>query len=352
MARTYRYRLQPFSGPKSRSTCPNCEKAKQFVRWVDTSTDEQLPEQFGRCERKDKCGYSLSPYDLGPGGISYAEAQRTTIPFSSIGGRIRLAAKPTPPLSTIPEEILQQTMRRYERNVFAQLLQDHFGQGVAKDLLHRFEIGTSTHWEGATVFWQRDELGRVRGGQVVLFKPDGHTSKRLNANGEPMRCITWVHKAMAARYRKLGKTHPGWLLPFLNQVNPIPKSPSLYGLAQLAQVRAGQPVAIVEAPKTAVVCTAYQPEFTWFAVGALGYLNAERLSPLKSHPITLYPDASLNGGAYRQWQDTAKSLEKQGFVIQVSSLLEHHTTPDEQAAGSDLADFLLAQWAGYPPSWD
>ena len=81
------------------------------------------------------------------------------------------------PLCTIPEEVLQQSLGHYQRNQFAQLLRSHFGLGVANDLLRRFEVGTSSHWPGATIFWQRDAAGKVRGGQVVLFDANGHTAK-------------------------------------------------------------------------------------------------------------------------------------------------------------------------------
>jgi hypothetical protein len=36
--------------------CPECTK-KRFVRYIDTQTDEYLPEHYGRCDRESKCGY-------------------------------------------------------------------------------------------------------------------------------------------------------------------------------------------------------------------------------------------------------------------------------------------------------
>ena len=62
----------------------------------------------------------------------------------------------------------------------------------------------------------------------------------------------------------------------------------------------------------------------------------------------LFPDA----GALAMWQAKADELRCLGFVVQVSDALENMVTADERGAGLDLADVLLAEWPGYPPSWD
>ncbi len=353
MGTPYRYRLQPYAGSrKNRYACPGCEKQRTFTRWLDTQTGELLPEPFGRCDRVSNCGYSLSPYDKGPTGISYADAQREASPFTWLRNQKKSVPRPASPLCVIPEDVLQQSLGHYERNNFAQLLQTHFGRGVALDLLRRFEIGTSAYWPGATVFWQRDELGRVRGGQVVLFDSSGHTAKLPGADGKPERCTKWVHTAYAQACRRQQQPQPAWLSAYLNEANKVAKSPSLYGLPQLLSAAIGQPVAIVEAAKTAVICSAYFPEFIWLAVGSLSYLTLERLQLVKGFPITLFPDASTSGSAFNTWGSKAVILQQSGFRIQTSNLLERSATTDQKAAGIDLADLLLDQWAGYPPSWD
>nr|WP_245327479.1 DUF6371 domain-containing protein [Hymenobacter fodinae] len=243
-------------------------------------------------------------------------------------------------------------MQGYAHNVFTTLLQRHFGGDVADDLIRRFEIGTSAHWPGATVFWQRDAQGRMRGGQVVLFDEDGHTAKKVGADGVTRRCTTWVHTSLAHVYDRSGKPRPEWLQAYLDPAHEVKRSPSLYGMGQLTALSPGSPVAIVEAPKTAVLCTPYFPQFTWLAVGALDYLNAERLHPLKEYPITLYPDASEHGRAYAKWCAKADELRSMGFRIAVSDILEKQATPSQKKVGIDLADVLLENWAGYPLNWD
>jgi hypothetical protein len=350
MASSFRYQLQPYAGSRrNRYRCPRCGQSQQLTRWLDTQTGELLPPEFGRCNRQDQCGYDVSPYQADGAGQRYVDTQR-----AMVLPRPRQRAPPvlTPPLCVIPEVLVQRSCIAYERNQFARLLQARFGIGVAYELLARFEIGTSNHWPGATVFWQRDELGRVRGGQVVLFDAHGHTAKLPNSDGTLRRCTTWMHTVLARRYRRQGQPLPTWLTQYLDPANHVPKSPSLYGLRQLATGTATQSIALVEAPKTAVICAGYFPTVTWLAVGSLSQLTAERLRPLRPYAVTLYPDASATGHAYQVWEQKATQLRQQGFRLTVSPVLEQQLAPAQRAAGYDLADVLLAQWAGYPPNWD
>jgi hypothetical protein len=117
----------------------------------------------------------------------------------------------------------------------------------------------------------------------------------------------------------------------------------MFGLLQLLTVDADQPVAIVEAPKTAVISTPYFPGFIWMAVGALSYLNAERLAPLRGRRIELFPDLSQDGSAFDRLNRVAGELLAKGFQITVSTYLEDNATDEERVAGADLVDFLLEQ---------
>ncbi|MBH8557920.1 DUF6371 domain-containing protein [Hymenobacter negativus] len=355
MAPPYRFALQPYRyrGTHTRHDCPACgnQHRNTFARFVDKATGELLPAHFGRCNREDRCGYFASPYHKPPGGTSYAEDIRNQcLPF--LKGRVRQTpqmAPTAPPVVSVPEEVVQRSFAGYSRNQFARLLTVHFGAGVAKDLLRKFEIGTSAHWPGACVFWLRDERGRVRGGQVVLFDADGHTVKTVRPDGTIKRYTSWFHTALGQAIDRRKETHPDWLIAYdLHGA----KSPCLFGLTQALQAPHTRIVAVVEAPKTAVLGAGFFPQYTWVAVNALSYLNAERIAPLKSRYILLFPDASLEGRAFQRWQDKAQELQKAGFRIDVSDYLEQHTTEEQQATGYDLGDLLLAEWPGYPPNWD
>ncbi|UOQ55648.1 DUF6371 domain-containing protein [Hymenobacter cellulosivorans] len=173
----------------------------------------------------------------------------------------------------------------------------------------------------------------------MLYDESGHTVK------SPQRCTTWVHTALAHRCHKKGQTTPDWL-PNYKQHGQ--KSPCLFGLPQLDTAPAGQLVALVESAKTAMLCAPYWPEFIWLATMGQSYLTAERLAPVKGRRLTLFPDA----GSLDNWQQRAEKLRAQGFDVKVSAELEKLVNPDEKKACLDLADILLAEWPGYPPSWD
>ena len=255
-------------------------------------------------------------------------------------------------LCTIPEEVFTQSLGHYERNQFARLLGRHFGDVVADELIKRFNIGTSGRWPGACVFWYIDEWQRIRGGQIKLFDDTFHTVKYVIKAGEKRSRTTWIHSSYARRCDELNQPYPNWLRAYLDERNEVQKSPCLFGLPQLLTAGTDQPVAIVEAPKTAVISTPYFPGCIWMAVGALSYLNAERLAPLRGRRIELFPDLSKDGSAFDRWNRIAGELLAQGFQITVSTYLEDNATEEERAAGADLADFLLEQWHPFSSRWD
>ena len=371
----YRYQL-----PKKaiKSDCPNCspKHRKTLSRYVDSQTGKPLPEPYGRCDRESNCSYHLSPYHKTVSGISYADEvyqqwkadNHVTAPrqhnhrISDATSRPQTRFSPdrkqpdymssTPSeeqiVYAIPDEMFNQSLGHYDRNQFARLLQQHFGQSVASELLQRFHVGTSARWPGASVFWYIDEQDRKRGGQIKLFGPDWHTAKKSNGKSK----TSWVHSALTYRLEKAETPLPDWLVKY-NQYGEC--SPCLFGLPQLLTEPVDKPIALVEAPKTAIICTACIPDFIWLAVGALSYLNAERLAPVRSRKVVLYPDLNAyydrvneQGQTVRGWLSRADEIRAKGFEVEVSDFLERLASDKQKQAGLDLADFLLQQ----PPAVD
>ena len=179
----------------------------------------------------------------------------------------------------------------------------------------------------------------------MLYDETGHTVKQQRPDGTIYRCTRWAHTALAYAFRQRGTPPPAWLSEYEQHGQ---KSPCLFGLPQLATAPAGQPVALVESAKTAILATPYFKQYVWLATMGLSYLTPERLEPLRGRHIVLFPDA----GALDRWQVKADELRSLGFTVQVSTALENEVTPDERGAGLDLADVLLTEWPGYPPNWD
>lgn len=67
---------------------------------------------------------------------------------------------------------MEQTLKGYKHNNLYCFLSEQLGEDEALQLVHRYHVGTSKHWEGATVFWQIDTIGRVRTGKIMLYNPE------------------------------------------------------------------------------------------------------------------------------------------------------------------------------------
>lgn len=305
METIHRYTLEPYAGMNSRYQCPNCgDKRKTFVRYVDTVTGKQVAPTVGRCNRSDKCGYHYTPKqyfqdnNISLDTLQPKQCELTVIPQQK-------------PVSYIPDELFKASLNpaAYEANHFVTFLVDLFGVDVTSELITQYFIGTSKYWNGATIFWQIDTLGKVRTGKIMLYDPD--TGKRVK---EPFNHIHWVHKAI--------------------------KQPE-FGLKQCLfgehlLIDTSKPVAIVESEKTAVIASVYFPQFIWVSVGGAENLNAKNCSVLFGRTVALFPDLNK----FDKWSSKAKEFSHLARFT-VSDLLERNATEAERAQGLDIADYLI-----------
>ena len=300
----YKFILEPYKGMNTRYRCPSCQQRdKTFSLYIDKETGEHIHPSVGRCNRESNCGHHYTPKQyFQDNNISFDKPQPK-------------AYKPRPippqpkPISFIPFKVFKASLKAHETNHFVQFLINLFGVEVASQLVSRYFIATSKHWNGATVFWQIDTQGKVRTGKIMLYSPS--TGKRVK---EPFNHINWVHKALKQPEFELGQC--------------------LFGEHLL--IDKTKPVAIVESEKTAVIASVYLPQFVWVAVGSLTNLNAEKCSILKGRTVTLFPD--LNG--FEKWSSKAKELSHLA-IFTVSDLLERKATEAERNQGFDLADYLI-----------
>lgn len=304
MNTVHRYILQPYKGMNTRYRCPQCQQRdKTFSLYIDTETSEHLHHTVGRCNRESNCGHHYTPKQY---------FQDNNISFDTPQPK---AYKPRPvtpqqkPVSFIPVEVFKASLKAHETNHFVKFLINLFGVEVACQLISRYFIATSKHWNGATVFWQIDTQGKVRTGKIMLYNPS--TGKRVKNLELP---VYWVHKALKQPEFELRQC--------------------LFGEHLL--IDKTKPVAIVESEKTAVIASVYLPQFIWVAVGSLNNLNAEKCSILSGRTVALFPD--LNG--FEKWSSKAKELSHLA-IFTVSDLLERKATEAERKQGFDLGDYLI-----------
>lgn len=304
MNNDYRFILEPYNGKNTRYTCPECGVLSNFTRYIDKITGKHVHPSVGRCNREDKCGYHYKPKQY------YLDnnVSRDRAPG--------IKAVKEPPkikeISFVPSSIVEDSRKAFNNNYFVRWLYKIFPQDVVVELIEKYNIGTSKLWQGAVVFWQKDINHQVRTGKIMLY--DINTGQRVK---KPHSLISWSHKYINMPDFKLRQCLFGeHLINYLNK-----------------------PVAIVEGEKTAIIASAYFPQFNWVATGGKNNAKLEKYMCIRGKNVILFPDL----GAFNKWSEWAKEISHNlpGTQVKVSDLLERNANQTDKEQGLDLADYLV-----------
>ena len=252
--------------------------------------------------------------------------------------------KPPPPVpderSIIEPRWLGRTIGSENPDNFTTYLYSRFGYDESQKLKHMYNIGASSHWDGATIFWYIDARSLIRTGKVMLY--DIATGKRVK---EPFNHITWMHSLLLKERDKLCKCEGLLCVHKANDVFKLAQLPPknfvlkqcLFG-EHLLPLFPNKSVAVVESEKTAVIASYYCPDFLWLATGGLNNLTPQKLSILKNRKVMLFPDIN----AYDLWKIKADAIKQQfpTMQISVSSYLEKKASAFDKVNGLDIADVL------------
>ena len=206
--------------------------------------------------------------------------------------------------------------------------------------------------DGGVIFWQIDDQGRTRDGKIMYYREDCHRDKsrhpswasaRLKAyygyDGDlPVeRCLFGLHLLTENSF----KGHTDLTDPTDTcSINAAPVQRK--SVSSVKSVCHKKSVCVVEAEKTAVICSELFPQSIWMAAGGLSALSAEKLRPLRDHKVVLFPDTDPDGTTYACWKAIAKEASRSFLSpIYVSPLLERHATPEQKAAKIDIVDLLF-----------
>jgi hypothetical protein len=338
----HRYSLEKGS---KKHHCPDCNK-KTFVLYIDTETGDHLPEQYGRCDRESKCSYHLNPYLDGYAKTiqEHGRGNWSELPNNWKPQRNKAIPQPTPEPVFFDFDTFKQTLQpeRYEKNTFIQNLfyrvQFPFEVDEVTKVIQLYRLGTVSNGyrAGANTFPFIDIKGNVRAVQVKQFDEQNHTTG-----------TDFLHSVIDKHHTQNNKPLPEWLKAYIKQDKRIS---CLFGEHLLSKYPSN-PVALIEAPKTAVYGTLYfglpeTPEsLIWLAVYNKSSFSFEKLKVLQGRFVYVFPDLSKDGNTFKEWETKAKEYEIRlpGTRFIFSDLLEKLAPKRDKSEGNDLADYLIKQ---------
>ncbi len=302
-----KFGLEKYHGLESRHQCPQCGDARSFVLYVDEE-GEMLASNVGRCNHESSCGYHYTPRQY------FADHSSSKNPYSGV-----LHKRPkresnrltTSKIEFIPKE---HVVRSYGTSShFVRFLYSLYPQSEVEQVCRSYCLGETTR--GEVIYWQIDVDGNVRTGKIMQYnEKDGHRVKSKNGIG-------WIHN----RLKRLGRLSDDFRL-----------CQCLFGEHLLSQCPDAT-VALVEAEKSAIICSIEFPDYIWLAVGSKSQLKPEKLFALKGRNVILFPDVD----GYETWKKDAEQIK---FCnISVSDYLERVASPEQRASKIDIADLIIEQ---------
>lgn len=273
----FNFTFEPYKGASSKKVCPSCGK-KTFNRFVDME-GILVHETVGYCDRLAKCGYSYHP-------MRYYKDHPSAIVTNGF--------------DLMDSTLIGKTMKQYYNNNFVIALKKIFPSDLVDKAVSDYKIGTSKKWDGATLFWFIDSLGRARTAKSMLY--DTTTLRRVKSKESSY--IRYEHPRDNFKMRMC-----------------------LFGEHLLNQTT--KAIGIVESEKSAVIASIAYPDRTWLATAGMGNIKSIRF--LEHRDVVVYAD----WGAEKQWQKALSEIWKQ-FPVRV--------VPNKNnIKGYDVADYILEE---------
>ncbi len=385
-----RYRLATYRECKAHrewnTTCPACGRRGKFSPYIDTATMRPVDDrQCGRCNRLSNCGYHLPPRemprneDFGASHKSHKShrsciAEGPQLPSSVYTRRSRQQGRSDLPFREIcvrqKEEFGETNNSQREASEFYEKmrraceqsqpwgshlvtwLRTQFPRDAVAAALKRYRVGGTP--DGATLWWQIDEQGRVHTGKAMQYNPlTGHRVKeqgfpvnwahRMRLYGEPsdlvvpqclfgLSLLNTEHTDLTTDYTDVSDSlQDGRSTPHEgNPCNPR----NLWSNNPWSEK-----IGLVESEKTALIMSLVCPDKVWLATGGKANLKASMLAPLIGLEVAVYPDADALRDWYARIVEMNRTLDTRLHIpTWYYNLMDH---PEAIARGLDLADILM-----------
>lgn len=277
-----------------------------FVRYVDEEGKIKFPNNVGRCDHENNCGYHYTPKDYFHDNLDEKPSD-----WKEVVNKPTEKPEPVTP-SFIPVEVMKKSLAKYDTNPFYRYLCGIIGVEETQRIFRLYQVGTGKKWNGCTVFWQIDINGKVRTGKLMGYNPDtGHRIK------EPVKQVTWAHSVMG-----MSDFH---LVQCLFGEHLLPLKPAMT-------------VALVESEKTAIIMSHFMPDLLWLSTGGKdGCFNENAVQILRGRTVILIPDL----GGWEKWQKKSQMLKSICKRVIMSDVIEKIATDEQREKGLDVADFFL-----------
>lgn len=347
----------PQLAKRGKSVCSYCGK-KTFVNYIYSDGTPVADGVCGKCDRADNCGVHYPPREYFKDNPRLDSARYT---------RFRPQRKRpviTPP-SYIDSSLMMGTMRGYEKNPLAKFLHSIFDAKAGTDIvqanIERYAVGTSSKYNGSAIFWQIDQFGRIRSGQIIGY--DSTTGKRNHKQQN------WVHSVMESEYPdfKLEQCYFGSHL--INAADKVVAEihREWDAMPNMQKCEVEPIIYLFESPKAAVImsialmwggCRMTEVPMATCSCGNLNPSLDSRKNPynkiqvLKNRKVVLFPD----NGKFEEWK--AKGEQLKGFCkeVWISTAMERnlhpHTIDCEIEDGDGFDDVILRYVQAGKPIWD
>jgi len=296
--------------------CPNCGH-REYRRFIDRLTGQQLPIQVGVCEKINSCQYSYTPTQWMMDGNKPERPEITKVP-------------PPPPRKTdwrAPKKAVDMTrdpsLVEHCKFIdwFMRVVPDPM---VAMQVLSMYRTGIYPFgknfpaYHGAMVYYQIGDDGLERSGKVIQYDDNGKRRKDLRA--------TWLHSILTGK-----------------SMEDIGCAQVLFG-EHLLKTRPTDTVCVVEGEKTALICACLYPDKIWLATGGSHGVSASKFMCLVGRDVVMFPDAGMysdrelpNGQIREGWLSQSLMVEPLCRSMEVCDILEAIGAPD----GDDIGDWLV-----------
>jgi len=302
--------------------CPECGK-KRFVRVLDISTNQYLPDHVGRCDRESSCGYQFTWKDFVQQDQRVSErdaagvSKRSRKPSSDVERPPQASRKS---LDYLNEGHILPTLRGYEQDSLVRFLLSLFPEDTEMvfEVLRMYLVGTD---RGYTVFPTISLDYKLCKAKEMKFDP--LTGKRLREE--------YAISSLQSRLKRQG---------LIDESFETDKD--VFFGEHLLRKHPDASIGIVESEKTALIATIasglFPRKMVWLGSHSKSWLNYSRLRRIaRNRTVILYPDAD----AVMEWKGIADDANRRGLDIKTSFLALDIAEAARATAQADLADFII-----------